>query len=41
MYVSSSSPFPLATYNKHTNMIKESPLQFSSDSKTFTWNDTL
>ena len=26
--VSSSSPLPLATYNKHTNMTKESPLQF-------------
>ena len=29
LYVSSSSPLPLAaTCNKHTNMIKESPLQF-------------
>ena len=26
--VSSSSPLLLATYNKCTNMIKESPLQF-------------
>ena len=26
--VSSSSPLPLDTYNKCTNMIRESPLQF-------------
>ena len=26
--VSSSSPLSLATYNKRTNLIKESPLQF-------------
>ena len=28
LYVSSSSPLPLATCNKHTNMIRESRLQF-------------
>ena len=28
LYVSSSSPLPLATCNKHTNMIKESRLHF-------------
>ena len=43
-YLSSSSPLPLTTYNKCTNMIKESPLQFLltlklSHETTFSIND--